>query len=350
MKAALIAFTAQGLATGQKAAAALRQAGWQTTLSAGFGPDKVPLADWTAAAFAQCRALVFVGAAGIAVRAVAPLVRSKAQDPAVLCTDEGGRFVIPLLSGHLGGANALARLLAQKLSAVPVVTTATDLSGVFAADSWARQQGFAVADTRAIKQISGTLLAGGRVGFYSELPVTGPLPAGLLFAEKPAAGLVVAYHPATVDPEALLLVPPCLTLGVGCRKGTPAAALATAFDALCRAAGIHPLAVARAASVDLKQNEPGLLEFCAARGLPLACHKAAVLEAVAGDFSQSDFVRRVTGTGCVCERAACAAGETLCFEKFICPGTGVTLALGYRPMQAAFGPPEDDPQDTEELF
>ena len=94
----------------------------------------------TAAQFAQSDALVFVGAVGIAVRAIAPHCRSKATDPAVVVLDECGRFAIPLLSGHLGGANDLARRLAKACGAVPVITTATDANGVFAVDEWAKHQ------------------------------------------------------------------------------------------------------------------------------------------------------------------------------------------------------------------
>ena len=103
MICAYIAFTARGLALAQRLAAAC-----PGSVARG-GADGVPLADWTARQFAQSDALIFVGAAGIAVRAIAPHCRSKAADPAVVVLDEGGQFAIPLLSGHLGGANDLAR-------------------------------------------------------------------------------------------------------------------------------------------------------------------------------------------------------------------------------------------------
>lgn len=112
MTCAYIAFTARGLALAQQLAAAC-----PGSVARG-GADGVRLTDWTAAQFAQSDALIFVGAAGIAVRAIAPHCRSKAADPAVVVLDEGGQFAIPLLSGHLGGANELAQRLAAVCHAV----------------------------------------------------------------------------------------------------------------------------------------------------------------------------------------------------------------------------------------
>ena len=95
-------------------------------------------------AFARCEALVFVGASGIAVRKIAPFVKDKFQDPAVLCLDEYGRFVIPLLSGHVGGANELARLIGRQLGAAVAISTATDLNGRFAVDVFAKKNGLVI--------------------------------------------------------------------------------------------------------------------------------------------------------------------------------------------------------------
>lgn len=117
-----------------------------------------------------------MGAVGIAVRAIAPHCKSKATDPAVVVLDECGRFAVPLLSGHLGGANALARALAEACGAIPVITTATDANGVFAVDEWAKAQGCAVLEPERIKLVSGALLAGAH------------RPAGI--------GLARAGHPA----------------------------------------------------------------------------------------------------------------------------------------------------------
>ena len=106
---------------------------------------------------------MFVGATGIAVRAIAPYIRDKVSDPAVVVVDELGKYVIPVLSGHIGGANRFARRLAVELSATPVITTATDLTGAFAVDSWASENGLKILNTERIKAVSSKLLAGRKV-------------------------------------------------------------------------------------------------------------------------------------------------------------------------------------------
>ena len=160
MSRAYLAFTAKGEALAHRLAEALPGS------VSRCGGD-VTLKGWTAEHFAQDEALIFVGAVGIAVRAIAPHCRSKAADPAVVVVDEGGNFAVPLLSGHLGGANALARALAKACGAVPVITTATDVNGLFAVDLWAKAQNCAVLEPERIKHVSGALLAGQTVRYLS---------------------------------------------------------------------------------------------------------------------------------------------------------------------------------------
>lgn len=320
MNCAYLAFTAKGLALAQQ----LAQTCPGSVSRCGLGG--VTLAGWTAQQFAAADALVFVGAAGIAVRAIAPHCKSKASDPAVVVLDECGRFAVPVLSGHLGGANELARRLAAVCGAVPVITTATDANGVFAVDEWARHQNCAVLEPERIKKVSGALLAGRTVRFASDWPIAGSLPAGL--AEDAAAPeLALTLCPAG---DALHLVPRIGVLGVGCRRGTGADMLAEAFAAFCAQAGFAPQCIAAAASIDLKQNEAGLLAFCQSRGWPVEFFTAEQLRQAPGSFTPSAFVQSVTGVDNVCERAAVlAAGGPLVFHKFA--RTGVTFALAVRP-------------------
>ena len=276
MSRAYLAFTAKGEALAHRLAEALPGS------VSRCGGD-VTLKGWTAEHFAQNEALIFVGAVGIAVRAIAPHCRSKAADPAVVVVDEGGNFAVPLLSGHLGGANALARALAKACGAVPVITTATDVNGLFAVDLWAKAQNCAVLEPERIKHVSGALLAGQTVRYWSPWPVAGEAPAGVKKADAPEA----ADFALNLTPQggALHLVPRIGVLGVGCRRGTTAQQLEEAFAAFCAASGLSPAAVCAAASIDLKKDEPGLAVFCKAHGWPITFYPADELPPCRPDSS-----------------------------------------------------------------
>ena len=118
-----------------------------------------------------CDAIIFLGATGIAVRAIAPFITGKAVDPAVLVIDEAGRYVISLLSGHLGGANALARMAAALIEAEPIITTATDAESAFAVDTFAKENGFLLTDFRKAKEVSAKVLRGEKLRIYSDIPM-----------------------------------------------------------------------------------------------------------------------------------------------------------------------------------
>ena len=268
MTCAYLAFTSKGLALARKLAAA------QPGAVARCGENGVTLANWTAAQFAQSDALVFVGAVGIAVRAIAPHCRSKATDPAVVVLDECGHFAIPLLSGHLGGANDLARRLAKACGAVPVITTATDANGVFAVDEWAKHQHCLVAEPARIKKVSSALLAGRTVRFASDWPIQGTPPAGV----EPAGDAAQASFALTITPtmtsNALHIIPRIAVLGIGCKRGTPADKLADAFAAFCAETKLAPQSIAAAASIDLKKDELGLAEFGQKQSWPVTFYTA----------------------------------------------------------------------------
>lgn len=315
MELHLIAFTARGWALAQTLAQKLGGSAVRG------GPGGVRLQAWTEQHFAA-DGLIFVGAAGIAVRAVAPFVRSKTTDPAVVVVDENGRWAVPVLSGHLGGANALAQRIADEIGAQAVITTATDGRGAFAADTWARSRGLQVMNARNIKRVSAAVLAGETVLVRSRWKIGGAVPSGLQLTDEPEkAQLVIDWQPPAQE-EALWLCPP-LFLGLGCRKNTPPEALEEAFVQ----SGLPAKAVAGAGSIDVKQNEAGLLAFCAAHGWPVQFFSAAALAEAPGQFTASAFVKQTVGVDNVCERAALLAaghGAQLLLPKQA--GGGVTLA------------------------
>ena len=292
-RVAVVCFTARGALHSRAIVSALSSATRTEVVALDcFGERHAPLADFCRSQFAVAHdgtstLLVFVGAAGIAVRTIAPFIKDKRIDPAVICIDDSARFVIPLLSGHLGGANDAARALAAMMGAVAVVTTATDVHGLWAVDDWARVHRWYIPDRHAAKRISAALLAGKRV----------------------------------------------LALGVGCRRNVDDAALLSFVRSVLMEQHIPEETVRCVATIDLKRDEHAICALAQSLGVPFVTYGADALNAVSiggGVFSASDFVRGVTGTDCVCERAACAAAHSsadwLLVRKTVCGGMTVAVA------------------------
>lgn len=272
--------------------------------------------------------LVFVGSTGMAVRAIAPWVQHKTKDPAVLTVDEQGKFVISLLSGHIGGANAGAKALAEALGAVPVITTATDVNGKFSPDGWASEHGAVVSDLALCKQVSAAILERD-VPICSDFPLTGTLPGGLVLQNQGDLGIYIGWQDRKPYQHTLRLIPRVIRLGIGCRRGTPREAISEAVRTVLEEYGIPLCAVAEAASIDLKRDEQGLLDWCREQGVKAVFYTAQELLAVPGEFPASDFVKSVTGVDNVCQRAAMLGTNRLLFGKTALHGVTVAAAEQY---------------------
>ena len=282
-------------------------------------------------AFKDCQAVVFVGATGIAVRTIAPLLKSKAVDPAVLSIDERANFVIPLVAGHIGGANELARVMAQHLGAQACVTTATDVNGLFAVDEWAARNKMVLCSLKAAKDFAAALVQGEEVGLYTDYPVSGFLPKQIKHYqgnEQYNTGMAVTLDKECQPfPVTVKLLPKIVHLGIGCRRGISLEAIeALVLPELARL-GLDHRTIVRVASVDLKKDEQGLRAFAEKYHWPTVFYTAAELQAVEGNFTASKFVQSVIGVSNVCERAAvCSSGqgELLLHKTSL---NGVTLAV-----------------------
>ena len=266
-----------------------------------------------------CDAIIFVGATGIAVRAIAPFIHGKAVDPAVLVIDEAGRYVISLLSGHLGGANALARTAASLIEAEPIITTATDAESAFAVDTFAKENGFLLTDLRKAKDVSAKVLRGEKLRIYSDIPMERLVhrPARHEAELVPAqdidrADIVISYRTKLLNQATgLRLIAKRVHVGLGARKGVTQAEVAAAVATCLEDAGIDPRAVVALASIDLKKQEAGILAYSYESGVPFVTYTAEELRTVEGAFAGSSFVQSVTGVANVCERAAAyAAGRS----------------------------------------
>lgn len=267
----------------------------------------------------QCDAIIFVGATGIAVRAIAPFICGKAVDPAVLVIDEAGRYVISLLSGHLGGANALARTAASLIEAEPIITTATDAESAFAVDTFAKENGFLLTDLRKAKEVSAKVLRGEKLRIYSDIPMERLVQrparheAELVSAQDiDRADIVISYRTKLLNQATgLRLIAKRVHVGLGARKGVTQAEVAAAVATCLEDAGIDPRAVVALASIDLKKQEAGILAYSYECGVPFVTYTAEELRTVEGAFAGSSFVQSVTGVANVCERAAAyAAGRS----------------------------------------
>lgn len=305
---------------------------------------------WTGEAFRKCDAVIFIGAAGIAVRCIAPWVKDKYKDPAVVVIDSAGHFVIPILSGHVGGANALARKLAAYLGAEPVITTATDEKGVFAVDSFAVQNRLFITDRLKAKKISVEVLDGKlihiccapsqmpqRAGFSMEQIMT----SQVIWTDNPEhAEILISCQSPKPGSKALVLVPEkSIWIGIGCKKGVSADRINDALSEFIGKYSLHEQSIAGFASIDLKKEEEGILDVCNFYQLPFRTYSAAQLMQLKGDFDASDFVMATTGADNVCARAALMAADEAAKEQdpdgyavLVIPKQkypGITLAAGY---------------------
>lgn len=338
MNAVMIAYSRQGCRTARRIAGVLGDSPRLYTaqrLSGGeFLPIPTPSQDFFGTIFSQSDTVIFVCSCGIALRHIAPHLRGKEVDPAVIVVDELGNFVIPILSGHIGGANALARTIAAALNATAVITTATDINHRFSVDTWATENNCVISSLAQAKAVSAAILEGD-VPMVCDFPIATALPAGVSTGSGGQVGFCISYRTSEPFSNTLRLIPRILHLGIGCRRGTTAQQIESAVQSVLDAGGIDPRAVKCAASIDLKADEPGLAEFCAGHQLPLFFYSAQELNQLPGAFTPSEFVSGITGVDNVCERAACVGAECLIVKKTA--RDGVTVALAAEHWEVSFG-------------
>ena len=279
-----------------------------------------PLTEWTGEQMKKRRSLLFIGACGIAVRAIAPFLTDKLNDVPVLVMDEQGRFVIPVLAGHVGGANELAVSLAERMGSTPVITTATDLNHCFAVDLFARRNALHIVNKDGIAKVSSRILAGEEVtmaveeGHFREEEAGIPgekrlleeinVPEGIrLVSTESLADVLVA--PASYGQGRLLtLRPKEYVIGIGCKRGKAAEQIDHFVHKVLKESGISMEQVAAFASIDRKKDEEGILWMSSHYGIPFVTYSAEELQQVEGTFHASEFVKSQVGVDNVCERAA----------------------------------------------
>ena len=292
MRNAILAVTAAGVEVAEKISARI---GGQIFCK---GKNFDSLKDFVAEIFNKFDALIFICAAGIAVRIIAPHIVSKLSDPAVIVIDERGRNVISLLSGHVGGGNELTLKIATAINANPVITTATDVENKFAADSFAAKLGLVPTPKSAIKAINSAVLR-----------------------DEPIY--------LTAGNVTLNLVPQKLIAGIGCKRGTSAEKIFSAVSQACEMINQPVERIKLLASVDIKSDESGLLEFAKSLGVEIKFFGVEELSKKITEYklSESKFVKEILGIGNVCEAAALCCAESARFALPKKSFDGVTVAL-----------------------
>lgn len=337
MKLAIINFTLKGGIINKNINDGLKAKGYDVTSftiskfskELGFFEIGSSLKEWTEKMFKEMDGIIFIGACGIAVRAIAPFVKDKKSDPAVIVIDEKGKFVISLLSGHIGGANNLTKEIANIVEGQEVITTATDVNGRFAVDTFATQRGIHISNVRVVKKISSRILENKEVGLYTRYKIKNSLPEGVVLKSHGDVGICISIKEDKPFVETLNLIPKTLILGIGCRKNTDQKKIESLVMKILKQNNIPIEAVKSVASIDLKKNEEGILGFCNKYNLPFNVYSSEQLENVKGEFTKSDFVKSITGVSNVCERSAVMESNNgqLIIRKTAEDGVTVAAAL-----------------------
>lgn len=280
-----------------------------------YKPSHISLKEWVRQCFEAHLPILFIGSTGIAVRSIAEFITDKLSDSAVIVVDELGLNVIPILSGHYGGANELALAIADAINANAVITTATDINNVFAIDVFAKQNGYRISDKNLIKRVSAKALKG----------------------EK----LSVTNSNDFLEVEGLKLYPKKMVLGMGCKKGKDFKELlefvTSHYDEQHLKEELYAIC-----SIDVKVEEMGLIRLAAYFGVPFLCFSAEELKSAPGEYNDSEFVNETVGVGNVCERAAMlGAGEGAVLVNNKIALNGMTMAEAKRIVTIHPQPGED---------
>lgn len=298
--------------------------------------------EWAKVQMSAKNELLFIGACGIAVRAIAPWVVNKLYDSPVLVMDELGTYVIPILSGHVGGANEIAVKIGEMTGSIPVITTATDLNKSFAVDIFAKKNYLYIENKNGIAKVSSKVLRGEKINiaieshgyghdsrFANQIKIVD-------FPPKQPVDVIITTGNCGYNAD-LVLRPREYVLGMGCKRDKEPEKIAGYIDQTLTALGISKNQVYAICSIDKKRDEAGFLQWSSLERIPFITYSAEELEDVEGDFEVSQFVKAQVGVDNVCERAAlkgCGGGGELVYRKHA--SDGMTIAVAKRDWRVSF--------------
>ena len=298
----------------------------------GVKPIEGGLRTFNKCLFENYDTLVYIMATGIVVRDISPYLKHKSIDPAVLVLDNNGEFVISLLSGHLGGANEKAKSLAKLIGATPVITTASDTNNKIAVDMIAKKYNLVINNFKKAKEITALIVNDDKVGVITEISFKEELPDNMVIInteEENVEGIIYISNKEKINIKKnfVQLIPKNIIIGIGCRKGTKADNITSFIEKNLEKLNISKKSIKALVSIDIKKSEEGIIKAAEKYGVEFKTYNYKEIKEVENLFISSDFVKKTTGVGAVCEPTGyLASNKGRCLLEKIAK-EGITLSI-----------------------
>ena len=278
---------------------------------------------------------IFICATGIAVRMILPYIESKTKDPAVLVIDDKGKFVISLLSGHIGGANKLTSYVTKKIGASPVITTASDARGIDSVDMFAKENDYFIEDIQSLSKITALMVNDKKIGLFSEdnnkiKYENINYVDSLTKIPKDIQGLIIVSSKKEFEKISILntiLRPRLINIGIGARKDIQTNLVIKAIEGALDQKGLSKNSIRSIGTVDVKTDEKGIIEAAEFFRSPLIIFNKEEIKAVQDKFQKSQFVLDTIGVSSVSEPCAYLLGGQMILNKYKYKGVTVSLAI-----------------------
>ncbi|MEF9953526.1 cobalt-precorrin 5A hydrolase [Clostridium sp.] len=328
MKSAIISYSNQGLILSKVVAKVLSDIGhsvdvYSTRDNTEF--DRLTLSEFSKKVFEEYKFGIYIGSCGIAVRGIAPYIKDKESDPGIVVIDDIGESVIPILSGHIGGANRLSRDIANGISSRAILTTGSDIRGIIPVDEFSVNNDLYIENIAMAKVIASRIIDGHCVTLISDERILSDIPHHYR-GDSFEFGVYIGSRAITPFKNTLRLIPKNLVVGIGCRKGTSPEMLEQFIISTLRDNNLLLSGVRSINSINLKSSEEGIVKFCAKYKIPFNTYGQDRLSKVQGEFTSSSFVKSITGVDNVCERSALVNGGKLILRKTVYKGMTISIA------------------------
>ena len=278
---------------------------------------------------------IFISATGIAVRMCQPYIESKAKDPAIVVIDDEGKFSISLLSGHLGGANEIAKSIGDFIGATPVITTASDNRGIDSIDMFAKGNGYYIEDLSSVTKITSMMVNSKTVGIYTEDGNLINYPNlikldDLNNIDPSVEGIIIVTSREDIGPIDIphtILRPKNINIGIGCRKGKEVEIVIGAIELALNNSNLSNKGIRAMGTVEIKKDEAGIIKAAEHYNCPLEIFTIEDILPLEDMFQKSQFVKDTIGVYSVSEPCAYLLGGKPILGKFIHEGVTISINL-----------------------